>query len=392
MNLGKAWLSVAIVLSVLLTVFVSQQATADEAKIKVLILDGRNNHEWEKTTPALKEMLEATGRFAVDVHTAPPPVEGKPDQWPLRLGANDMAPYDCLLSNYNGPRWSPDMEKAFLAYVESGKGFALVHAANNCHRAWKEYDEMLGYNWRGSAHGPKFPYDVNITDTKHPITEGLTDFWHNKDELYHALKLNPKSTNLRVLARSFSPPRMLRLKRQRPDGTEYVIDHCFGTGNDEPVVVITDYGRGRCFHMILGHYAESMEDNGFKTLMTRGVEWAATGKVTLPVIQPIPPAKNLPRYPQPQVVVEGLEQHLWHKEFDRLAELFAGDVEAMTKSATENSEPIQELIRNLRIPRVKWQVEGERASWTLPDHKEGSRWWRIECVKQGPDWKIAKIE
>ena len=39
--------------------------------IKVLIIDGRNNHDWVRTTESCKATLEATGRFKVDVSTAP---------------------------------------------------------------------------------------------------------------------------------------------------------------------------------------------------------------------------------------------------------------------------------------------------------------------------------
>ncbi len=398
MKCGYAWRFAVAVLVGALVLGASRQAPAAEAKLKVLVIDGRNNHEWEKTTPELKKMLEATGRFTVDVKTAPPAVEGKPDRWPIRLTAADIKPYDCVLSNYNGTDWAPETKTALEEYVRGGKGFALVHSANNCHRSWKEYDKMLGYNWgAGSAHGPKFEYDVNITQVKHPITVGLGDFWHNRDELYHGLKPNPGATNMRILATSFSPPRMLRLKRTRKDGSEYIIDHCFGSGNHEPMALITDYGRGRCFHMILGHYAESMTDNGFRTLMTRGVQWAATGRVTLPVIGPLPSAKRLPLHPRPQAVVEGLEQHLWHEEPDRLPELFAAEPAAMSKFAQANADAIRKLIRDLRIPKVNWQVDGDRAIWALPDHKgadgkPSDRWWRIQCVKQGPEWKIDKIE
>ena len=34
-------------------------------KIRVLILTGINNHDWRATTPALREILERTGRFQV---------------------------------------------------------------------------------------------------------------------------------------------------------------------------------------------------------------------------------------------------------------------------------------------------------------------------------------
>jgi hypothetical protein len=251
---------------------------------------------------------------------------------------------------------------------------------------------MLGYNWRDSAHGPDFEFNVRIAEPNHPITQGLPDFWHNRDELYHNLKLHPEATNVRVLTTAFSPPLMIRLKRKQADGTETVIDWCAGTGNFEPTTIVTDYGKGRCLHITLCHWASSMEDNGFRTLLTRGVEWAATGKVTLPVIQPFPPARSVQFYARPQVVVEGLEQHLGRKEYDRIAPLFASDGEAMAKSAQENAESILTLIRALRIPQVKWQTQGDRATWALPDAKPDAKWWRIECVKQGAEWKIARIE
>src|SRR5215813_14238605 len=42
------------------------------AAIKVLIIDGQNNHKWQETTPVLKKQLESTGKFQVDVATTPP--------------------------------------------------------------------------------------------------------------------------------------------------------------------------------------------------------------------------------------------------------------------------------------------------------------------------------
>src|SRR5260370_8611520 len=40
--------------------------------IKVLIVDGQNNHDWKTTTPILKKILEDSGKFQVDVATSPP--------------------------------------------------------------------------------------------------------------------------------------------------------------------------------------------------------------------------------------------------------------------------------------------------------------------------------
>ena len=56
-------------LPVLLALFAS--AVFPAGPLKVLIVDGQNNHDWKATTPLLKRMLETTGRFAVDVATTP---------------------------------------------------------------------------------------------------------------------------------------------------------------------------------------------------------------------------------------------------------------------------------------------------------------------------------
>ena len=41
-----------------------------------------------------------------------------------------------------------------------------------------------------------------------------------------------------------------------------------------------EYGKGRVFHPALGHGMEALKCQGFATTLQRGVEWAATGKVT----------------------------------------------------------------------------------------------------------------
>ena len=58
-----------------------------------------------------------------------------------------------------------------------------------------------------------------------------------------------------------------------------------GSGREEPLVFTVDYGKARIFHIMLGHCGPSLEDNpamqcaGFQTLLLRGAEWSATGKV-----------------------------------------------------------------------------------------------------------------
>ncbi len=58
------------ILSAILLALVSPLLVMSQGqpKIKVLILTGVNNHDWRATTPALREILERTGRFEVYIN------------------------------------------------------------------------------------------------------------------------------------------------------------------------------------------------------------------------------------------------------------------------------------------------------------------------------------
>ena len=59
-----------------------------------------------------------------------------------------------------------------------------------------------------------------------------------------------------------------------------------GTGKAEPIAFATDFGKGRGFTLLLGHDVRAMASDGFKALLLRGTEWAATGKVLAETIKP----------------------------------------------------------------------------------------------------------
>ena len=52
-----------------------------------------------------------------------------------------------------------------------------------------------------------------------------------------------------------------------------------GTGDWEPTALAARFGAGRTFTLLLGHDAVSMDAPGFRALLTRGTQWAATGDV-----------------------------------------------------------------------------------------------------------------
>ena len=137
-----------------LALFVSSGPAAE--KLKLLIVDGQNNHNWKATTPVLKAFLEKSGRFTVTVATSPAR-NGKEADW-ARFQP-DFAANDVVLSNYNGQLWPKPVQASLEKYVTGGGGLVIVHAANNAFPGWGEWNKMIGLGWRGAGYGERVALD-----------------------------------------------------------------------------------------------------------------------------------------------------------------------------------------------------------------------------------------
>ena len=275
---------------------------------KALILDGQNNHDhWPKTTMMMKRYLEQHGDFQVDI--ARTKYIWKSEKFLKDFGLEDgreyiqvkkakadpdyspeFSKYDVVISNlgYNAAAWPEETQYALQKYIRDGGGLVITHAANNSFGQWREFNEMIGLGgWggrneksgpyvfmdddgevvrdkepgKGGGHGPQHKYQIVSRQPEHPIMAGLPKAWlHTKDELYH--KLRGPAENMQILATAYSA------KKYR------------GTERHEPMIMTVDYGKGRVFHTPMGHADYSMECVGFITVLVRGTQWAATGKVT----------------------------------------------------------------------------------------------------------------
>lgn len=224
--------------------------------VRVLILSGQNNHNWRQTTPVLQQTLADAG-MAVEVTERPDLVD------PLSLQRVDV-----ILSNWNTfgrhvtvTQWPETLKDAVLEHIHSGKGFAVVHAGGSCFYDWEAFQKLIGATWgKGTGHGPIHEFTVAIADREHPVTSGLDDF-KTTDELWHRMVVNGE---MHVLAEAFSAA---------DKG---------GTGRKEPVAFTTQFGKGRCFNLVLGHDARAMRNPGFQALLVRGVRWAGSAPPSSP--------------------------------------------------------------------------------------------------------------
>ena len=265
-------------------------------KIRVLIVDGQNNHNWRATTPVLKKILEDSGRFTVAVSSNLKPGDKPGEVQDTVPFPPDLTQYDVLLSNYNGANWPNEFQKNLDERLKAGKiGLVIVHAANNAFGNWPEYNLMIGMGWRsktygerlklnddgqevrvpkgedeGSGHRTTGKWPVVVRNAEHPITQGMPREWmHNNDELYDNMR--GPIQNVKLLATAYSK----------------------GTKAHEPMIWTVTYGQGRVFHTPMGHDVNAMKCIGFATTVQRGTEWAATGKVTIPIPSNFPTAKDV---------------------------------------------------------------------------------------------------
>jgi type 1 glutamine amidotransferase len=260
-------------------------APAAAEKINVLIIDGQNGHDWKATTPAIKDLLEKTGRFTVTVLTSPP-AKSPPDAW--AAFKPEFAKYGAVISNYCGEAWPEEVRKGLEAYVEGGGGFVAYHFAVAAFKDWGEFNKMIGMGWKpntfgegvcidndgkvvrrakgegpGNGHGPGHVFEVRTRDAEHPVMKGMPEKWiQAKDELYHGQR--GPAQDMHILCSAYSAK----------EGK--------GTGMHEPMVWTIPYGKGRCFTTLLGHDVPATVAPGAAALLARGVEWAATGAVAIP--------------------------------------------------------------------------------------------------------------
>ena len=223
-------------------------------ELDMLILSGRNNHDWEQTTAVLDSTFRKSGLFSVDVTTSPD-----------TLKYEDLKKYDVLLNNWNSwpennLRWPTVVEQGLLRFVEEGGGLVFFHSSTSAFYTWTEFKQISTAAWimDSTWHGPVNQVKVSVQNAEHPIISGLTDFYI-QDELWINAERNE---SFKVLG---------------------FAENTVEDSGEQPAIFVGSYGEGRIFHTILGHDEPALRNPGFQTLILRAAEWASTGQVSISV-------------------------------------------------------------------------------------------------------------
>jgi hypothetical protein len=241
------------------------QPAAPARKIQVLIITGRDDHDWRGATPLMRQYLDAAGIFETRI------AEEFRDAGPDSLKSYDVA---VLVYSDKLPeeRWSDRSRAALLDFVHSGKGLVIYHHSTTAFKDWPEFAKMCGGNYyAGAQHSPIHDFTVTFVDRDHPITRGLKQsFPQPWDELYASMQMQPPGS-YHVLATAWDDHALYKGRSRTP---------LVGPGTNEPIMWTVDAGKGRVFATMIGHSAKATQSAGFIATFTRGVEWAATGNVT----------------------------------------------------------------------------------------------------------------
>lgn len=165
-----------------------------------------------------------------------------------------MRSLDLIVPVWTMSTITKEQERGLLDAVSGGVGIAGWHGGmGDSFRNNPEYQWMVGGQW--VAHpGNIIDYTVQIIDHNDPITAGLDDFAMHSEQYY--MHTDPSNN---VLAQ-----------------TTFSGEHApWIAGTVMPVVWKRAWGKGRVFYCSLGHHASDFDVLEARTIVQRGMCWAA---------------------------------------------------------------------------------------------------------------------
>ena len=269
---------------------------ADTGVLNVLILSGHMTREHDNEYRSfrahnqwLTTLLEDTGRFRVRV------IED-----PRGLGSAIIDRYDVVIVVFEGRDgffdkavgFGPETDAALMKFVhEDGKGIVWFHGSAAQEDDWgypEEYNVMRGAKLhQGTSLRPR-PWGealIHTTEPRHAITEGISATWTvTGDDILMGVEVYENTQVLLTVfddLESYENAPVWPMSHYPVNIPEEGLSGMFGVNTHQPVAWINEYGAGRSFCITIGHDIDTFRRIEFIRMFPRGVQWAATGEVTL---------------------------------------------------------------------------------------------------------------
>ncbi|MCB1501125.1 MAG: ThuA domain-containing protein [Bauldia sp.] len=208
----------------------------------MIVWGGWEGHEPGQGAAIVRAMLEEEG-FKVRVETST-----------AAFADPAIADLSLIVPIYTMAKIAKDEVANLEHAVRNGTGLGGYHGGmGDAFREAVEYQFMCGGQW--VAHpGNVIDYRVNITRRDDPVMAGIDDFDYHSEQYY--MHVDPSND---VLAT-----------------TTFSGDHApWIEGVVMPVVWKRKHGAGRVFYSSLGHVAKEFEVPEMRTILRRGLVWAA---------------------------------------------------------------------------------------------------------------------
>lgn len=227
------------------------------SKLCLIVRGGWTGHDPVASTEFFVPALEAMG-FSLDIEDTPE----------VYADARTMTRYDLIVQCVTMGSATVDEVEGLRQAVAAGAGLAGWHGGLiDSYRNATDYLQLVGAQFAAHPHAPEDrghtdrepyrDYTVKFTESAatHPITQGMADF-DIRTEQYWVLS----DSHNRVLATSEMVP---------GEGDEW----------DEPLTMpvawTRQWGQGRIFTTTLGHTLDVLHRPAVKSLIERGMDWAA---------------------------------------------------------------------------------------------------------------------
>ena len=258
----------------------AQDAAAELAPLKVLVVAGGCCHDYKTQTKLLKEGIESrlnakvTLEYSSDTTTKAKFDIYESDDWAEGF---DVIVHDECSANVTE---KPYVNRILAAH-KNGTPAVNLHCAMHSYR-WGNFKEPLdpqaeNASWyemigvQSTGHGPKHPIVLADADSDHPVTKGFKGWKTANEELYNNVRVY-SGTSVLVSGKQSVPPNKKALKanpKAKPKQSTAVIAWS------------NEYGpnKTRIFSTSLGHQNETVEDGRYMDFIVRGILWS-TGKLS----------------------------------------------------------------------------------------------------------------